>query len=419
MALTETQVLALEIEKTRDNVPVLFDRDDLFFSSVEKRDNVVVSNRDMRVPIEIRPGGNSGHYNPDGGDLGRGGAPEFDKALVNTVHLRHGVEITHKADVSTENGRKAVLSAFKRSLASGMAEFRRTNEALAMTGGNGVLATISAVATGGGKDLYTCDTDGFGAKLARYGHKVNVYDTTLATHRTSGGEVTVDLIDLEAKQIRVNANVGGSVVGDKVVIGGVSGASPVSMLGVPYHHSNASTGTWLGFNRANFPEVRANRVAAGGTFALPFARLARNKIGNRVGMDARMAKLQAWMHPAQKASYEEAGQLVSVVNKTAKAEGLDLYFNDDMKMAGAPVKESFFWNPKRIDFVDFSIWGRAVLEEIGYYGDNHGRKLFEVRSTDGGVAASWIFYLVTSYNLFIDNPPAASYVDTLTVPSGY
>lgn len=419
MALTEAQVLALEIEKVRSNVPVLFDRDDLFFSAVERREDVVVSNRDMRVPLEIRPGGKSGHYNPDGGGLGRGAAPEFDKALINTVHLRHAVEITHKADIATENGRKAVLSAFKRSLASGMAEFRRTNECLAMTAGDGVLATVSAVATGGGKDLYTLNTDGFGAKLLRHGHNINVYSSDLLTHRTSGGEVTIDLIDLEAKQARVTSNVAGATAGDKLVISGVSGASPVSMLGLPYHHNDSSTGTWEGFNRANFPEVRANRVTANGAFSLPFARLARNKIGNRLGMDARRAKLQAWMHPAQKSAYEEAGQAVSVINKTAKAEGLDMYFNDDMKLAGAPVKESFFWNPKRIDFVDFTIWGRAVLEEIGFYGDNHGRKLFEVRDTDGGVVAAWIFYLVTSYNLFTDNPPGMSYVSDLTVPAGY
>jgi len=419
MALTQTQTVALQIERVRENVPVLFDRDDLFFSSIEKRPVERISNRDMRVPLEIRPGGNSGHYNPDGGDLGRGGAPEFDKAVVNTVHLRHAVELTHKADVSTDDGRKAVLSAFKRSLSTGMAEFRRTNEALMMTAGNGVLATITSVDTGGSKDTYTCTTDGFGVKLLRYGHKVNIYNSTLATHRTSGGEAVIDNIDLEAKTVRVSSNVSGAAATDKIVISGVSGASPTSMLGVPYHHNNASTGTWLGFNRANFPEIRANRVTANGPFSLPFARLARNKIGNRIGMDAKAKKLQAWMHPSQKQAYEEQGQAVNIIQKQASSQALDLYFGDDMQMAGAPVKESFFWDQTRIDFVNLSIWGRGVLEDISFYGDKHGKKLFEVRSTDGGVAAAWIYYLVTSYNVFIDNPPAASYVSDLTKLSGY
>ena len=56
------------------------------------------------------------------------------------------------------------------------------------------------------------------------------------------------------------------------------------LYGVPYHHSNASTGTWLGFSRSTTPEIRANRVNAGGqALTLPLPRLAMNKIGNRTG----------------------------------------------------------------------------------------------------------------------------------------
>lgn len=419
MALNEEQVVALEMEKVRDDVPVLFDRDDLYFSSIEKKNVEHISNRDMRIPLEIRPGGKSGHYNPDGGNLGRGSAPEYDKAVLNTVHLKHAVEITHKADIATSDKRKAVASAFTRSLASGMAEFRRTNECLMMTAGNGVLATITAVDTGGGKDKYTCTSDGFGIKLLRYGQDVNVYSDDLLTHRTSGGEVTIDFYDIENNQVRVSANVGSATPGDKIVIGGVSGATPQSIKGVRYHHNAASTGSWLGFNRADFPEIRANRVSANSDLNLSFARLALNKIGRRAGNAAKKRRVKAWMNPAQKAAYEEMGQLVSIIQKQAKAESLDLYFGDSMQMAGAEVKESEMWDKTYIDFVNMDIWGRGVLEDIGFYGNKHGKKLFEARGSDGGVAASWIYYLVTSYNAFIDNPPLATYVDELTVPNGY
>jgi hypothetical protein len=417
MALTEAKVVALELEKVRKKVPTLFEREDMFFSMIEKKNVEKISNRDMRVPLEIRPGGKSRHYNPDGGDLGRGDAPEFDKAVVNTVHLSHAVEINHKADIATNDGRKAVLSAFRKSLATGIAEFRRVNNALAMTGGDGVLATITSVDTSSSKDTYTCTTDGYGVKLVRHGHDVGIYNAGLTTKR-AGGDHTIDLVDLENKQFRVDVNVASSAATDKVVFGGLTATPPVSLLGVPYHHDNASTGTWLGFNRANFPEVRANRVTASAAFALPFARQAINKIGDRLGESARKKKLKACMHPAQKQAYEDLGQLVSIIQKQAKSEGLDLYF-DTMQMAGASVYDTYFWDRTRIDFVNLDIWGRGVMEEISFYGDKHGRKLFEARSTDGGVAASWLYYLVTSYNFFVDNPPAISYISDLDVPSGY
>jgi hypothetical protein len=202
------------------------------------------------------------------------------------------------------------------------------------------------------------------------------------------------------------------------VISGVTATPPVSLLGVPYHHSNASTGTWLGFDRATTPEIRANRVdALGAALALPFPRVAINKIGDRLGMDS-IVKVTAWMHPCQKQAYEELGQLVSVIQKAPRQEGLDLYFNDNMQMAGAPIKTSFSWDKKRIDFIVNEVWGRAEMNAPGFYTVD-GRKIFELRGASGGVATAQIFYITASFNLFINNPAACSYIDNLAVPTGY
>jgi hypothetical protein len=91
----------------------------------------------------------------------------------------------------------------------------------------------------------------------------------------------------------------------------------LGLFGLPYHHSNASTGTWLGFNRATTPEIRANRVNAAGGLALPFARLAINKIGDRIGMDTQI-QVEAWMHPAQKQAYEAVRTVSYSYSETAQ-----------------------------------------------------------------------------------------------------
>jgi hypothetical protein len=416
MALTEASVLANELERVSPKVPTLFDREATFFSSVEKRPVERVSARDMRIPLEIRPGGNFGHFDPDGGDLGLGDGPTFDKAVVSTVHLRHGVEWTKKAEWATDDARKAVLNTFRHLLAKSMAEFRRHVDSLCMTGGDGVVGTISTVANAAGVDTYTLASDGFGARLLRFGQTINVYNAALSTNRTVGAEKKITFHDLVAKQIKI-PQVAGAIATDKIVVSGLSATPPVSLLGVTYHHSNASTGSWLGFDRATTPEIRANRVDANGGLALPFPRLAINKIGDRVGMDFN-AKLTAWMHPAQKQAYEELGQLVSIINKQAKQESLDLYFGDGMQMAGAPVKTSFSWDKKRIDFILNEVWGRAEMHPAGFYTVD-GRKIFELRGASGGVKTSQIFYITASFNLFVNNPAACSYIDGLTVPTGY
>ena len=50
----EAQVVGTELERVLPNVPTLFDRDDTFYSVLEKRPVEVISSRDMRIPLELR-----------------------------------------------------------------------------------------------------------------------------------------------------------------------------------------------------------------------------------------------------------------------------------------------------------------------------------------------------------------------------
>lgn len=414
--LVESQISGSELETVRKKLPLLLERDDTWFSNVEKKDVEQVSARDMRVPLELRPGGNFGYFDPDGGDLGTGDGPTISAATIGTVHMKLGVQWTKKSEWSTDTERKSIVSTFKHLVATGMKEFRRQLDSQCLTAGDGVIGTISNVSTGAGIDTYTLGSDGFGARLMRFGQSINVYNAALSTNRTTGAERKISFFDQANKQIQVPA-VTGAIATDKIVTGGLSATPAVGLFGLPYHHSNASTGTWLGFNRATTPEIRANRVNAAGGLALPFARLAINKIGDRVGMDTQV-QVEAWMHPCQKQAYEQLGQLVSIIQKQSKDEALDLFFGDNMQLAGAPIRTHFSWDKTRIDFVAKNLWGRAEMHEADFY-DVGGRRYFESRGPSGGVATSQIFYLSASFNLFHANPAAASYIDGLSVPSGY
>lgn len=423
--VTDSLVSATQLEKVNDQVSLAFERDDTFYSRVEKVTDMEVSGRDARLPLEIRPGGKFGHYDPEGGSLGLGGGITTDKAVIGCVHVKFAVQLNRKPVMNTDSKRKSVLDAFKHNMAKAMPEFRAQCDRLCMTGGNGVLATIASITNDGGGagiDVYTLSsTDGFGARLLRFAQDITVYDTTLATHRTSGGERTVLAIDYAAKTINV-ADVPGAVATDKILLSGLSGASPVSLFGVPYHHNAASTGTWLGFNRANFPEIRANQVNAGGSsFALPYARLSMNKIGDRIGENNNVNP-QAWMHPCQAQSVEELAQLIQSIDRAGGGDQkVNLYFktgSGQFQLAGAQAMLSFNWNKTRIDFIDTKFWKRPVIKEPGMY-ESGGRKIFEIRASNGAVVASDIFYLTASWNLAHLNPAVGSYIDNLAIPSGY
>jgi hypothetical protein len=422
MAGNESQVIGAELERVLPKVPALFDRDDVFYSTIEKRPVEQISSRDMRIPLEIRPNGNTGYYDPDGGDLGRGDISDFDKAVINSVHLKHPVEMTAKTIWSTDNTRKAVINAFRHALAVEMKQFRRDVDSQCMTDGTGTLGTITSVSTTAGLDTYTCTTDGFRVRLLRSKQPINVFNSTLTVCRTGGGiqnQTKVQTYDI-ANNLIVVTSVPGATAGDLIVSGGLQSTPPVGLLGVKYHDNNASTGSWLGFDRSINPEIRANRVNANSSaLTLPLPRLAMNKIGDRIGIN-KGTRMTAWTHKAQEAAYEELAFPIMRIDKAAKEEGVDMYFNDNMRIAGAPLKVSYSWDRTRIDFIDSNVWGRAELQAPGFYTNpDNNQRVFEIRGPSGGVATAWVFYIVASFNLFMNQPAGASYIDSLAITSGY
>ena len=414
MAVVEPNVVALELEKVVEDVKTLFEYDNKFFTNIKKKNVEKISYRQMRIPLALRPGGNFGYFDPNGGDLGRGGGPQWDKAVLQSVFMREGIEYTKLTEYATNDNRKSVKNAVRELVARALDELKKQIDSQMMQSGTGQVGTISTVATAAGVDTYVL-TNVFGAKLVRFGQTVQVFDTTLATLRGSG---QITKWDVANNTIELTPAVAGAVATDVLVTDGIT--APLSMpalYGVPYQHSNASTGTWLGFSRASTPEIRANRVNAGGSaFALPLPRLAINQIGNRVGIDNNF-KPKAWMHPCQKQAYEEVGQSVSFVQKQPKEEGLDMYF-DKMSMAGAPTCESYSWAKDRIDFVTDDVWGRGETLPIGFY-KTDGRTIFEIRGASGGVATAEIFYMACGFQVFVNNPAACAYIDNLAIPSGY
>src|SRR5215204_486103 len=159
MAVIESQVVALELEKVIPKIQTLFERDDLFFAHIKKRDVEKISNRQMRIPLELRPGGSFQYFNPDGGDLGRGGGPTFDKAVLNCVFLSENIEYTKLTQWSTDDERKAITNGVRRLTATALDELRRQLDAQMMQTGDGVLGVVTSDTPAGGSNVIVLTTD--------------------------------------------------------------------------------------------------------------------------------------------------------------------------------------------------------------------------------------------------------------------
>jgi hypothetical protein len=98
------QTIALQLEKVRDKVPLLYERDDVLISMIQQRGDIEkVSSRNMRLPLQVNPGGKAGSYNPDGGDLNRGSGTSYDVAQVTPIFFRFGTEITKLVNISASS----------------------------------------------------------------------------------------------------------------------------------------------------------------------------------------------------------------------------------------------------------------------------------------------------------------------------
>src|SRR6266853_474562 len=243
-AQANANVIALQLEKVRGKVPLLYERDDILLTMIQQRGDVEkISSRNMRLPLQVNPGGKAGSYNADGGE-------------------------------------RAVENAAKREVANGMKQFRAFLDKLMQTAGNGVLGTINSIAS----TTFTMAVPS-GAALVYVGQTIQIYDTTLTTNRGTCNVVACDPIN--AQTITVDVVPGGTVATDVIVHDGLSGAQPVSLFGIKYHQTAATTGTWLNLNRAPYPvQLQTPRVNAGNAALTPSnVRLAINKVRKSLGIN--------------------------------------------------------------------------------------------------------------------------------------
>jgi len=420
-AQANANVVALQLEKVRDKVPLLYERDDILLTMIQQRGDVEkVSSRNMRLPLQLIPGGKAGSYNADGGDLGRGSGTSYDVAQVSPIFFRFAIEITKLVEYATTGRERAIENAAKREVAQGMKQFRAFLDKLMQTAGNGVLGTISTVA--GSTFTMTVPS---GAALVYPGQTVQIYDTTLTTNRNVAASVTTTVLTADpitTQQITVDNVPTGTVATDVIVHDGLTGAQPVSLFGIKYHQNNATTGTWLNLNRATYPiQLQTPRVNAGNAALTPSnVRLAINKVRKSLGIN-HVGKLIAYMAVEQEHAWENLGITVSQIIKEGGSSGgndLDLLFSGRKTMSGVPIKSSVNADQTRVDFLDLSHWGRAVLKDIDFYEVN-GNTVFPIYGASGGIAASYIFYFDTAFQVWDDSPRTGAFIDTLARPSGY
>jgi hypothetical protein len=303
-----------------------------------------------------------------------------------------------------------------------MAQFRAALDKHCQTSGNGVLANITT-SDGAGNLICLNTTNPQGVQLLYFNQKLTFYDVTLATNRGTGTITAIDYVN-QTLTVATGGNEGTVVLAnivatDLILPDGVTGANPTSLFGVKYHQNSAATGTWLNMNRANFPEIRTPTFNAGGAaLTTGMVRLAINKIKKSLGLNG-VGKLMAYCNLEQEHQYEQLGvTITSIATPSGTVRDLELLFEGKKTMAGVPLMLSINADPTRIDFLDMSHWGRAVMQDIDYF-EIGNQTIFPVYGASGGLASAYLFYFVVGMQIWNDSPRNGSFISNLEKPAGY
>jgi hypothetical protein len=413
------QTLALQFEKVRDKVSLMYQLDDTLFGKIKKSELEVVSSRPTRIPMELLAGGNFQQSNPDGGDFGVGSGVTLDFGTITPVYFSQAVQYSKLAEISTDSNEKAIESIASLNMKRAMDQFNTNIEALLNGDGSGTLDTVVVGSSGSAVVTVTNPSQFYDGQVIQF------YSGVGGSLRTTPATSTITSVDAGAKQINLAANgPTGLTAGDIIVVAGATAAAASSLLGIKYYQVDTNVGTVLGLNRATYPgKLKTPHVAAGNqSLTQAFARQALQKMRTALGADTPFQQELIWhMGLDMEAAWENVGLVVSQViqNQVSGSSSVDMLKHDAPKtMAGRPVVASIHATPGRIDGLCLKNWGRVENKPIDFL-EFGGQTIFPTYGASGGLNASSIFYLWTGMNSYNANVRAGTFIDGLSIPAGY
>lgn len=417
--LDNSQAVNVELERVHSALKPLFERSFVTYKLLkEKGDLEKVSNRALRIPLELAPPGNARQVDLNGGDMGRGGGTQYLVGTISPVAYAVALETTKLAEIGTNTPQKAIADVVRKDMKNGVKELNWLLDVLAQGSGTGQISTLTS-------NVGTTWTLGGNFKhlLLHRGLRVQLYDSTFTTQRTGVATILAVNYTGSASTVTctVDANPTGIANNDIIVIEGLSGASPITINGLRSFQSDATTGTTLGLTRSLYPEIQTPSYNANNTILVPtFIRLALNKLKLKRDDDEILSSLTAHCNVHQVDAYEQNAMLASLILKEPNAkQKFDLFFKPD-NMNGIPIRTNVHADPTVIDFLCLNRWLRGVMMDVDFYRDpGNAETVFGVYGTSGGRAAAALWYMACSQNIASVDPGAGAYVYTLKLPSGY
>lgn len=406
--------VALQLEKVRDKLELLYQTDDTLWKLIEdKTDTLDVSGRSTRIPMEILAGGKFIQGNPGGGDTGLGSGIQNAVGVLTPVYFYQSHVLTQESMVTTDSGEKAIESYFKQNMTRSMQQFFANMESLLNTDGSGTLDTVVSTAT---NKIVVNNANQF------YDNQ----DIIVVAGPSIGGSVrgTVTILSVAANENALyltGAVPGGTTAGDLLLVNGSANAAASSLLGIEYFDVASTTGNVLGLNRSDFPGKLSTPHVDGGGSALTILKARRMLNAIRTALGVNMAdsqKVVFHMNLDQETAWENLGVIVTqnIYQQIKGDESEDMLKKSPPKsFAGRPLIASIHAKPGRIDGLALANWGKVQSLKPSLYNVG-GQNLFTLYGASGSVATALTWVVNAGVNVYCANVRANTFCDNLTLP---
>ena len=420
---TQAQAVALQLERVRAKVALLYPREHTFADVIQRIENDIVSSRAMRIPVQVFSGSLNSQTTFAGSDLGVGTASTYEVETTTPIGFVQSTGWSLDSMWATDSNEQAVESFTKRELKNALQEFAAFQSVVQEQDSTGTIDTVLGTSSSP-NIIFVNNPSRFRAN--------EYYQVLTAIGGTNYGTVNILSVDQQGGALYISAlgtATFGSIAATNVLVinGAPASAAGTSINGLAYANQDVgNTGSYLGLSRPSFPGIfRTPHIAANGqalTSEMGRAIIQIRRLVNGAESEGDFV----WYTGLDQEQAIEALSLQEqsvILNQVTGSNSVDPIKHDAPKtFVGRKLHVSATAVPGRLDGIDVSHWLKSSMIPGSTGGDPvplsiGGNTEFQMYGTSGGLAAAVLTYLVTFYQLANDSPRSGCYIDGLPVPA--
>ncbi len=421
MAMLDADAVATYLEKVRKKnpLPKMIPQDSDLYALLKKAtEAVVIGQKAYRAPIWVRGGGrfSAGNFN-GANSLGPGNAGLRKEYTASPYLMKHAKEMSLAVDFHSNSKEKAVENLVESEMEDSSKGIAACLDILGFQAGNGILCTN---ASGHGTTTVVVDD----ARLIQPGMALTSYTANQATQRlTAGGASDVEVIevDYDTNTLTLSAAFASAASTDVYCLGGLSGATPATVAGIPGWHNGAATGMVGGLDRATYSAIRTPYVPAGSQLTPSHGYQLLTKMRKKRGKDS--VRKGVWVGSMVTwAGIAEAATAVQELEGPAEGSSVPDFGFDietDGKFCGRPFKQMTHAPDTRLEYFVPSVWGKLIVEDVQLLKIGNQTLFPKYSTTDGYPTSVYAWYLIWEGAFMCFDTSAGGYISTLVKPTGY